>query len=82
MLPGATCPPARSLGKHPAETKSQRRDLLQPVPRARNLIDRFFNKIKQCRCVATRYDKLAANNLAFMKLASIRHWLRVDESAP
>src|SRR5882757_8671237 len=28
--------------------------------RARNLIERFFNKIKQCRRVATRYDKLAA----------------------
>jgi transposase len=39
--------------------------------RARNLIERFFNKIKQCRRVATRYDKLAANYLAFIKLASI-----------
>jgi transposase len=28
--------------------------------RARNLVERFFNKIKQCRRVATRYDKLAA----------------------
>jgi transposase len=44
--------------------------------RARNLIERFFNKIKQCRRVATRYDKLAANYLAFVKLASIRIWLR------
>ncbi len=35
---------------------------------ARNLIERFFNKIKQCRRVATRYDKLAANYLAFVKL--------------
>jgi transposase len=40
--------------------------------RARNLIEQFFNKIKQCRRVATRYDKLAANYLAFVKLASIR----------
>jgi transposase len=39
--------------------------------RARNLIERFFNKIKQCRRVATRYDKLA----------SIRIWLRANESA-
>ena len=29
--------------------------------RARNLVERFFNKIKQCRRVATRDDKLAAN---------------------
>ena len=47
--------------------------------RARNLVERFFNKIKQCRRVATRYDKLAANYLAFVKLASIRLWLRVYE---
>jgi transposase len=45
--------------------------------RARNLIERFFNKIKQCRLIATRYDKLAANYLAFVQLASIRLWLRV-----
>ena len=31
------------------------------LSRARNLVERFFNKIKQCRRVATRYDKLAAN---------------------
>jgi transposase len=50
--------------------------------RARNLIERFFSKIKQCRRVATRYDKLAANYLAFVKLASIRIWLRANESTP
>jgi transposase len=48
--------------------------------RDRNLVERFFNKIKQCRRVATRYDKLAANYLAFVKLACIRLWLRVYES--
>ena len=47
--------------------------------RARNLIERFFNRIKQCRRVATRYDKLAANYLAFVQLASIRLWLGVNE---
>jgi transposase len=50
--------------------------------RSRNLVERFFNKIKQCRRIATRYDKLAANYLAFIKLASIRIWLRAYESAP
>jgi transposase len=48
--------------------------------RARNLVERFFNKIKHCRRVATRYDKLAANYLAFVQLAAIRLWLRVNES--
>jgi transposase len=50
--------------------------------RARNLVERFFNRIKQCRRIATRYDKLAANYLAFVQLASIRLWLRVNESTP
>src|SRR6266404_4319039 len=40
--------------------------------RSRNLVERFFNKIKQCRRIATRYDKLGANYLSFIKLASIR----------
>jgi transposase len=47
--------------------------------RARNLVERFFNKIKHRR-VATRYDKLAANYVAFIQLASIRLWLRINES--
>jgi transposase len=46
--------------------------------RARNLVERFFNKIKHCRLVATRYDKLAANYL--VQLTSIRLCLRVNES--
>jgi len=48
--------------------------------RARNLVERFFKKIRHCRRVATRYDKLAVNYLAFLQLASIRLWLRVNES--
>jgi transposase len=50
--------------------------------RARNRIERFFNTIKHCRRVATRYDKLAANYLGFVQLACIRLWLRVYEFTP
>ena len=46
----------------------------------RNLVERFFNKIKQFRRVATRYEKLGANFLAMTKLAAIRIWLRSIES--
>ena len=63
--------------------RRNRKDVLCFSPylyRARNVVERFFNKIKQCRRVATRYDKLAANYLAFIQLASIRLWLRVNES--
>jgi transposase len=44
--------------------------------RERNLIERFFSKLKPFRRVATRYDKLAANFLAMIQLASMRLWLR------
>jgi transposase len=46
----------------------------------RNLVERFFNKIKNFRAVATRYDKLDANYLAGVKLASTRIWPRANES--
>jgi len=36
----------------------------------RNLIERFFNKLKHFRGIATRYDKLARNFLAGIQLAS------------
>jgi transposase len=66
-----------------SKKQPQRPYLLQPyLYRARNLIDRFFNKIKQCLRVVTRYDKLAANYLAFIKLASIRIWLLANEPTP
>lgn len=50
--------------------------------RQRNLIERFFCKLKQFRRVATRFDKLAANFLAAVLLASTRIWLRTYESRP
>ena len=48
--------------------------------RERNLVERFFNKLKQFRAVATRYDKRDDNYLASVKLASLRIWLRFNES--
>ena len=40
--------------------------------RNRNLAERFFNRIKHCRRIATRYEKRSASFLAFVKLAAIR----------
>ena len=63
--------------------KSNRKDPICFSPhlyKARNLVERFFNKIKHFRRIATRYDKLAANYMAMIKLASIRIWLRAYES--
>lgn len=48
--------------------------------RRRNIIERFFNKLKHFRRIATRFDKLARNFLAAVMLASTRLWLRAYES--
>ncbi len=40
--------------------------------RNRNVVERFFGRLKACRRIATRYDKTARNYLAMVKLGSIR----------
>jgi len=44
--------------------------------RFRNLIERFFSKLKHFRAVATRFEKHDANYLALVKLAAARIWMR------
>ena len=48
--------------------------------RYRNLVERFFSKLKHFRAVATRYEKHPENYLALVKLAAIRIWIRHNES--
>src|SRR3954470_13591350 len=69
------------MGKHPPKTN--RKDPIcfsRYLYKVRNLIERFFNKIKHYRRIATRYDKLAENYLAALKLVAVRIWLRGNES--
>ncbi len=47
--------------------------------RQRNAVEKFFNKLKHFRAVATRYNKRDDNFLASVKLASLRIWLRAYE---
>ena len=71
------------LGEHPAKRNRREPICFSPhLYRARNLVERFFTRSKNAGRVATRYDKLAANSLAFIQLASIRLWLRVNEPTP
>jgi transposase len=44
--------------------------------RFRNLVERFFNKLKHFRAIATRFEKHDANYLALVKLAATRIWMR------
>ena len=42
----------------------------------RNRIERFFNKLKHFRHIATRYDRKAIHFLAALHLASAMIWMR------
>jgi transposase len=44
--------------------------------RLRNRIERFFNKLKHFRHIATRYDRRAVHFLAALHLASAMIWMR------
>jgi transposase len=43
--------------------------------RDRNRIERMFNRLKQFRRIATRYDKTAKSFLGFLHLAAAKLWL-------
>ena len=61
--------PSRSNRKQP-------RDYDRIRYRERNLVERFINKLKWCRRISTRYDKLARRFIAFLHFASTLIWLR------
>ena len=42
----------------------------------RNMVERCFNKLKNARRLATRYDKTADSYLGFINLVAIRLWMR------
>ncbi len=46
------------------------------LARYRNLVERFFNKLKHSRAVATRFEKHVANYPALVKLAAARIGMR------
>lgn len=54
--------------------RKQRLGLSLWLYRQRNLVESFFNRIKQFRGIATRHDKDAANYLAAIKLICVRLW--------
>ena len=62
------------------DRKVQRR--VDPVLyRQRNLVERFFSKLKQFRKIATRYEKTAENYLTAVLMVCSRLWMRDYESA-
>jgi transposase len=71
------------LGNIPAKAnRKQTSSFSRWVYRQRNLVERFFNRIKQTRGLATRYDRRGDNYLAGLKLAATRIWIAsASESA-
>lgn len=59
----------------PRRNRNERRDIDWHRYKARNLVERFFNRLKQFRRLATRYDKLARRFNAFLQLACAYIWL-------
>lgn len=59
-------------GPMPFDSKTYRR---------RNVVERCIGWLKECRRVATRFDKLATSFLAMVKLAMIQRYLRVLASS-
>jgi len=60
--------PPKANRKHPRKTDFA-------LYRERNLVERFFCKIKQFRAIATHYDKLANTFLAAVALVCVLFWL-------
>ncbi|WP_414703725.1 IS5 family transposase [Pseudomonas sp. TCU-HL1] len=51
------------------------RQLDRHLYKARNLVERFFQKLKQFRRIATKYERLARNYQSMLSLASAVIWL-------
>ena len=60
-------------------TRSNQRTLTldRDLYRHRNVVERCIGWLKECRRVATRYEKLAVHFLAMVKLAMIQRCLRL-----
>ena len=60
----------------PRKNRREPREVDLEKYRERNVVERFFNRVKHFRRVATRYDKTARNYLAFWHLACMHLLLR------
>ena len=60
----------------PRKNRVAPRDYDQVVYKERNKVERCVNALKQCRRVATRYEKTARNFLGMVLLAAITIWLK------
>lgn len=55
--------------------RKKKRVLSKSLYKERNLVERFFQRLKQWRGLATRYEKTPASYMAMVQLACARMWL-------
>jgi transposase len=59
----------------PRRNRQQPRPYDRELYKERNLVERFFQKLKQFRRIATRYEKLKRNYQAMLDLVCSIIWL-------
>ena len=59
----------------PKSNRIEQRQYDKHLYKERNLVERFFSRIKHFRRIATRYEKLDRNFLSFINLAFAIIWL-------
>lgn len=59
----------------PKSNRIIQRDYDKIIYKERNLIERLFNRLKQFRKIATRFDKIQINFEAFLYIACFYLWL-------
>ena len=72
----------RHIGTCIPPTRSRRmpRRYSKILYRQRNLVERFFNKLKHARRIATRFEKHAVNFLAAVQIVAILLWARFEST--
>jgi len=59
----------------PKSNRKTPREYDKDIYKERNLVERLFQKLKEYRRVATRYERLTINYRTMLSLASIVIWL-------
>jgi transposase len=62
----------------PRSNRTTQRRFSRKRYRRRNVVERFVNRIKHHRRIATRYEKTAVNFLGFLQFAALLVWLNVN----
>ncbi len=60
----------------PRSHRKNKRNYYKVLYKERNLVERFFMKVKNFRRVATRYERLERNYMAMLNIAALTLWLK------